>query len=63
MALWALGLTTSSSAQTHAVSGQSGILGEWELTATVTKEIGWRRAAMERSAEPEAHRVLQCGRT
>jgi hypothetical protein len=33
------------SAQTRAVSGQSGILGEWELTATVTKEMergGWR---------------------
>jgi hypothetical protein len=45
MALWALGLTTSSGAQTRAVSGQSGILGEWELTATVTKEMdrGGRR--------------------
>jgi hypothetical protein len=43
--LWALGLTTSSGAQTRAVSGQSGILGEWELTATVTKETdgGGRR--------------------
>lgn len=39
IALWAPGLTTSSSAQTHEVSGQSGILGEWELTATVTREI------------------------
>jgi hypothetical protein len=38
MVLWAVGLTTSSGAQTRAVSGQSGILGEWELTATVTKE-------------------------
>jgi hypothetical protein len=45
MALWALALTTSSVAQTRAVSGQSGILGEWELTATVTKETdgGGRR--------------------
>jgi hypothetical protein len=45
MALWAPGLTTSSGAQTRAVSGQSGILGEWELTATVTKETsgGGRR--------------------
>jgi hypothetical protein len=44
-ALWALVLTTSSGAQTRAVSGQSGILGEWELTATVTKETdgGGRR--------------------
>jgi hypothetical protein len=43
MALWALGLTASSSAQTRAVSGQSGILGEWELTATVTREaVGGR---------------------
>ena len=43
--LWALGLTTSSGAQTRAVSGQSGILGEWELTATMTKETdgGGRR--------------------
>jgi hypothetical protein len=38
MALWTLGLTTSSGGQTRAVSGQSGILGEWELTATVMKE-------------------------
>jgi hypothetical protein len=37
VAFWALGLT-SSSAQTRTVIGQSGILGEWELTATVTKE-------------------------
>jgi hypothetical protein len=45
MALWAQGLTTFSVAQTRAVSGQSGILGEWELTATVTKETdgGGRR--------------------
>jgi hypothetical protein len=45
MAVWALGLTTSCVAQTRAVSGQSGILGEWELTATVTKETdeGGRR--------------------
>jgi hypothetical protein len=45
MALWALGSTTSSDAQTRAVSGQSGLLGEWELTATVTKETagGGRR--------------------
>jgi hypothetical protein len=45
MVLWALGLTTPSGAQTRAVSGQSGILGEWELTATVTKETdgGGRR--------------------
>jgi hypothetical protein len=44
-ALWVLGLPTSSGAQTRAVSGQSGILGEWELTATVTKEAngGGRR--------------------
>jgi hypothetical protein len=31
-------LATPSSAQTRAVTGQSGILGEWELTATVTKQ-------------------------
>jgi hypothetical protein len=45
MAPWALGLITSAGAQTRAVSGQSGILGEWELTATVTKETdgGGRR--------------------
>jgi hypothetical protein len=45
MALWALGSITSSDAQTRSVSGQSGILGEWELTATVTKEAdgGGRR--------------------
>ncbi|MEA2737926.1 MAG: hypothetical protein QOH05_1233 [Acetobacteraceae bacterium] len=38
-------LTASSGAQTRIVSGQSGILGEWELTATVTKETdgGGRR--------------------
>jgi hypothetical protein len=40
MALWALGSTKSSDAQTRAVSGQSGLLGEWELTATVTKQTG-----------------------
>jgi hypothetical protein len=45
MALWALGLTTSSGAQTRAVNGQSGIWGEWELTAIVTRETdgGGRR--------------------
>jgi hypothetical protein len=45
MAPWALGLSTSTVAQTRAVSGQSGILGEWELTANVTKETdgGGRR--------------------
>jgi hypothetical protein len=38
MVLWTLGLSPSSGAQTRAISGQSGILGEWELTATVMKE-------------------------
>jgi hypothetical protein len=45
MLLWALGLSTSAGAQTQTVSGQAGILGEWELTATVTKMAdgdGWR---------------------
>jgi hypothetical protein len=36
--LWASGLITPLAAQTRAVVGQSGILGEWELTATVTRE-------------------------
>jgi hypothetical protein len=45
MVVWTLGLTTSSGAQTRDVSGQSGILGEWELTATVMREAdgGGRR--------------------
>ena len=32
------GLAAPSGAQTHAVTGQVGILGEWELTATVTAQ-------------------------
>ena len=42
------------------VIGQAGILGEWELTATLTQET--EGGPMERSAEPEARRVLQRGR-
>jgi hypothetical protein len=38
LAVWTMALATSSVAQTRAVTGQSGILGEWELTATVTKQ-------------------------
>jgi hypothetical protein len=38
--VWAMvlfGLAGPSSAQTRSVSGQTGILGEWELTATVAE--------------------------
>jgi hypothetical protein len=45
MAVWMMTLATPSGAQTRAVNGQFGILGEWELTATVTKQTdgGGRR--------------------
>ena len=33
-----LGLAGQSVAETRAVTGQAGILGEWELTATVTEQ-------------------------
>ena len=38
-------LAAPSGAQTRAVTGQAGILGEWELTATVTEQAdgGGRR--------------------
>jgi hypothetical protein len=37
MAVWAIMLATPSGAQTRAVIGEFGVLGEWELTATVTQ--------------------------
>ena len=45
MAVWTMSLGTPSGAQTRTVTGQFGILGEWELTATVTKQTdgGGRR--------------------
>jgi hypothetical protein len=45
MAVWTMTSATPSGAQTRAVNGQFGILGEWELTATVTKQTdgGGRR--------------------
>ena len=45
MAVWTMTLAAPSGAQTRAVIGQVGILGEWELTATVTKQTdgGGRR--------------------
>jgi len=37
-AVWTLALVASTNAQTtRAVTGQAGILGEWDLTATVTQ--------------------------
>jgi hypothetical protein len=41
VALWALvliGLADPSRAQSRGVTGQIGVLGEWELTATVTEQ-------------------------
>jgi hypothetical protein len=38
MAVWTIALGGPSGAQTRAVIGQAGILGEWELTATVTEQ-------------------------
>ena len=35
--LLSLGLTGAASAQTHVVTGQAGILAEWDLTSTVTE--------------------------
>ena len=37
-ALWTMALVAPSDAQTRTVTGQAGILGEWELTATVTEQ-------------------------
>lgn len=45
MAVWTVALGGASGAQTRAVTGQVGILGEWELTATVMEQPdggGWR---------------------
>jgi hypothetical protein len=36
--VWAMASVAPSCAQTRVVTGQSGILGEWELTATVTRQ-------------------------
>jgi hypothetical protein len=36
MMVWSMALTAAAGAQTRAVSGQAGVLGEWELTANVT---------------------------
>jgi len=44
--LWAAGtlvLASPAVAQTRSVIGQSGILGEWEIAATVTKQAGGQR--------------------
>ncbi len=38
IAVLTMTLATPSGAQTRAVNGQFGILGEWELTATVTNQ-------------------------
>jgi hypothetical protein len=35
---WTVVLSGSPSAQTRTVTGQAGILGEWDLTATVTEQ-------------------------
>jgi hypothetical protein len=35
---WTMALPGASGAQTRAVTGQAGILGEWDLTATVTEQ-------------------------
>jgi hypothetical protein len=36
--VWTMVLATQARAQTRTVSGQSGILGEWELASTVTQQ-------------------------
>jgi hypothetical protein len=43
--VWTLALAAPSHAQTQAVVGQAGILGEWEVSATVTQKTdgGGRR--------------------
>jgi hypothetical protein len=38
VAAWTLTFATPSGAQTHTIHGQAGILGEWELTATVISQ-------------------------
>lgn len=38
LAIWTMALGGPLGAQSRAVSGQAGILGEWELTATVTEQ-------------------------
>ena len=45
MTVWTLALVAPSHAQTQAVIGQAGILGEWEVSATVTQQTdgGGRR--------------------
>ena len=53
-------LAVPSDAQTRSVIGQAGILGEWELTATLTQETEGGR--WKRPSEPEARRFLQRGR-
>jgi hypothetical protein len=39
IAIWASSFAMASVAQIRNVSGQVGILGEWELTATVTRHV------------------------
>jgi hypothetical protein len=45
MTIWTMALATPLGAQTRTVTGQSGALGEWELSASVTKQTdgGGRR--------------------
>jgi hypothetical protein len=45
MVVWLMALAAPSHAQTRAITGQAGVLGEWDLTATVTEQTdgGGRR--------------------
>lgn len=40
MVVWTMAFSVPSVAQTRTVTGQAGILGEWDLTATVTEKTG-----------------------
>ena len=40
IAVGAIGLSGAACAQTRAVTGQAGLLAEWDLTATVTEQTG-----------------------
>ena len=65
-AVLSFGLATALVANAHAqalnVSGQLGVLGEWELSATLSRGAGKREAPALRTADLEARRHLLAGR-
>ena len=54
-------LATPAQAQSRQVIGYAGVLGEWELTATVTENVLPAIEGVLRTADDEAHRCVHAG--